>query len=150
MSTDIFLSLSFTLSLSPPPFSASFCIRHCTHSISLRESFSEEKDESLSTGFISRYEREKDLIKFSLLSHFLRSSSNKCNRQHDVFSVSTGKMVYGILLESVVHEFIIKKYDKILLQQVEEYIDHRLSNLNLFELYDDNLMIGIAEGKRKE
>lgn len=57
-------------------------------------------------------------------------------------------MVYGILLESVVQEFIVKQHDKILLQQVEEYIDHSLSNLNLFDLYDDHLMIGIAEGRR--
>ena len=56
-------------------------------------------------------------------------------------------MVYGILLESVVQEFILKQHDKILLQQVEEYIDHPLSNLNLFDLYNDNLMIGIAEGR---
>ena len=55
-------------------------------------------------------------------------------------------MVYGILLESVVRHFILEKHDKITLAQVEEYIQHPLTNLNLFELYDDNLMIGIAEG----
>lgn len=55
-------------------------------------------------------------------------------------------MVYGILIESIVQNFIIEKYDKILLEQIEEYIQHPLSHLNLFELYDDNIMIGIAEG----
>ena len=56
-------------------------------------------------------------------------------------------MVYGILLESVVQLFILNKYDKVTLELVEEYVQHSLSNLNLFELYDDNLMIAIAEGK---
>jgi hypothetical protein len=55
-------------------------------------------------------------------------------------------MVYGILIESVVQCFILEKYDKILLQQIEEYTHHTLSHLNLFDLYDDNLMIAIAEG----
>jgi hypothetical protein len=55
-------------------------------------------------------------------------------------------MVYGILLESVVQYFILEKYDKILLVQVEEYVQHSLSHLNLFDLYDDTLMIRIAEG----
>ena len=55
-------------------------------------------------------------------------------------------MVYGILIESVVKNFILEKYDKILLQQIEEYVQHPLLNLNLFELYDDNLMIRTAEG----
>ncbi len=55
-------------------------------------------------------------------------------------------MVYGILLESVVQTFILEKYDKILLQEIEEYVQYPLSHLNLFDLYDDNLMIGIAEG----
>ncbi len=55
-------------------------------------------------------------------------------------------MVYGILLESVVQDFILEKYDKILLEQIEEYIEFSLSHLNLFDLYDDNLMIRIAEG----
>ncbi len=55
-------------------------------------------------------------------------------------------MVYGILLESIVQNFILEKYDKILLQQIEEYVQHPLYHLNLFELYDDNLIVGIAEG----
>jgi len=55
-------------------------------------------------------------------------------------------MVYGILLESVVQNFILEKYDKILLQEIEEYVQYPLSHLNLFDLYDDNLMTGIAEG----
>jgi len=55
-------------------------------------------------------------------------------------------MVYGILLESIVQNFILEKHDKILLKQVEEYVQHPLSHLNLFTLYDDNLMLGIAEG----
>jgi hypothetical protein len=55
-------------------------------------------------------------------------------------------MVYGILLESIVRNFILEKYDRILLQQVEEYVQHPLSHLNLFDLYDDRLMIAIAEG----
>jgi len=55
-------------------------------------------------------------------------------------------MVYGILLESIVQNFILEKYDKILLQEVEEYVHCPLSHLNLFELYDDNLMVVIAEG----
>ncbi|CAM2714541.1 unnamed protein product [Rotaria socialis] len=54
-------------------------------------------------------------------------------------------MVYGILLESIVQSFVLEKYDKILLEQVEESVQHCLTNLNLFELYDDNLMFGIAE-----
>lgn len=55
-------------------------------------------------------------------------------------------MVYGILLESIIQTFILERYDKVVLEQVEEYVQHTLSNLNLFELYEDNLMIGIAEG----
>lgn len=55
-------------------------------------------------------------------------------------------MVYGIILESVIQSFILEKYDKILLEQIEEYVQHCLTSLNLFELYDDNLMFGIAEG----
>jgi hypothetical protein len=55
-------------------------------------------------------------------------------------------MVYGILLESVVQYFILEKYDRITLQEVEEYVQCSLSNLNLFDLYDDGLMIAIAEG----
>jgi hypothetical protein len=55
-------------------------------------------------------------------------------------------MVYGILLESIVQNFILEKYDKILLQQIEEYVQHRLYHLNLFDLYDDNLIVRIAEG----
>jgi hypothetical protein len=55
-------------------------------------------------------------------------------------------MVYGILLESVVQTFILEKYDKILLQEIEEYVQYPLSHLNLFDLYDDNLMTRIAEG----
>ncbi len=55
-------------------------------------------------------------------------------------------MVYGILLESIVQNFILEKHDKILLEQVEDYVQCSLSHLNLFELYDDNLMIAIAEG----
>lgn len=55
-------------------------------------------------------------------------------------------MVYGILLESIVQHFILEKYDRILLQQVEEYVQCRLSHLNLFDLYDDHIMIAIAEG----
>lgn len=54
-------------------------------------------------------------------------------------------MVYGILLESVV-QFILQKYDKNALDLVEEYIDFDLSHLNLFDIYEDRLMIGIAEG----
>ena len=57
-------------------------------------------------------------------------------------------MVYGILLESIVQCFILEKHDKILLEQVEEYVQFSLSHLNLFDLYDDNLMIRIAEGMR--
>ena len=57
-------------------------------------------------------------------------------------------MVYGILLESIVQCFILEKHDKILLEQIEEYIQFSLANLNLFDLYDDNLMIKIAEGMR--
>ena len=56
-------------------------------------------------------------------------------------------MVYGILLESVVQCFILEKYDRILLEQVEEYVQHPLAHINLFDLYDDRLMIAIAEGK---
>ena len=55
-------------------------------------------------------------------------------------------MVYGMLLESIVTNFILEKYNKILLKQVEEYIQHPLSHLNLFDLYEDKLMLGIAEG----
>ena len=55
-------------------------------------------------------------------------------------------MVYGILLESIVQRFILEKYDRILLKEIEEYIKHPLSHLNLFDLYDDGLMIAIAEG----
>jgi hypothetical protein len=55
-------------------------------------------------------------------------------------------MVYGILLESIIQYFILEKYDKILLQEIEEYVQHPLSHLNLFEIYDDNLIIRIAEG----
>ena len=55
-------------------------------------------------------------------------------------------MVYGILLESIVRCFILEKYDKILLEQTEEYVQCSLSHLNLFDLYDDHLMITIAEG----
>jgi hypothetical protein len=56
-------------------------------------------------------------------------------------------MVYGILLESVVQCFILEKHDKILLQQIEEYTQcNTLSHINLFNLYDDHLMIAIAEG----
>ena len=42
--------------------------------------------------------------------------------------------------------FFNEKYDKILLQEIEEYVQYPLSHLNLFDLYDDKLMIGIAEG----
>jgi hypothetical protein len=56
-------------------------------------------------------------------------------------------MVYGILIESIVQCFILEKYDKILLQQIEEYTQCSLSHLNLFDLYDDYLMITIAEGR---
>ena len=59
-------------------------------------------------------------------------------------------MVYGILIESIIQNFILEKYDKYLLKQIEEYVQHSLTNLNLFELYDDNLMIRIAEGMMKE
>lgn len=58
-------------------------------------------------------------------------------------------MVYGILIESIVHNFILEKYDKILLEQIEEYVQCPLSHLNLFDLYDDNIMIGIAEGMNR-
>lgn len=55
-------------------------------------------------------------------------------------------MVYGILLESVMQCFILEKYDRILLEQIEEYVQHPLSHINLFDTYDDRLMIAIAEG----
>jgi hypothetical protein len=58
-------------------------------------------------------------------------------------------MVYGILLESVVRNYILEKYDKILLQQIEEYVQMSLSHLNLFDIYDDKLMFAIAEGRNK-
>lgn len=54
-------------------------------------------------------------------------------------------MVYGILLESVV-QFVLQKYDKITLDLVQEYLDYDLSHLNLFDVYEDRLMVGIAEG----
>jgi len=55
-------------------------------------------------------------------------------------------MVYGILLESIVQSFILEKYDRKLLEQLEDYLQQSLTNINLFELYDDRLMIGAAEG----
>lgn len=55
-------------------------------------------------------------------------------------------MVYGILLESVVRHYILEKYDRILLQQIEEHVQCPLSHIHLFELYDDRLMIATAEG----
>lgn len=54
-------------------------------------------------------------------------------------------MVYGILLESVVH-FIRQRYDRIVFDQIQEYLECDLSNINLFELYEDRLMICFAEG----
>jgi len=58
----------------------------------------------------------------------------------------TQQMVYGILLESIVQSFILEKYDRKLLEQLEDYLQQSLTNINLFELYDDRLMIGAAEG----
>ena len=54
-------------------------------------------------------------------------------------------MVYGILLESVVQCFVLEKYDGILLKQIEEYVQHTLTHINLFDIYDDRLLIAIAE-----
>jgi len=54
-------------------------------------------------------------------------------------------MVYGILIESVVH-FIRQRYDKIVFEQIQEYLECDLSNINLFEIYEDRLMVGLAEG----
>lgn len=54
-------------------------------------------------------------------------------------------MVYGILLESVV-QFILEKYDKNTLDMIQEYLEFDLTHLNLFDIYEDRLMTGVAEG----
>ena len=56
-------------------------------------------------------------------------------------------MVYGILLASAI-QFILEKYDKLVLKQVQEYLAYDFSNLNPFGIYDDRLMLGLAEGMK--
>ena len=55
-------------------------------------------------------------------------------------------MVYGMLLESAV-QLIGERYDRTVLKQAEEYLECDLSHLNLFEVYDDRLMVGLSEGR---
>ena len=54
-------------------------------------------------------------------------------------------MVYGILLESVVHH-IVEVHGKNVLDEIETYVNYNLSAVNLFDTYDDRLMIAAAEG----
>jgi hypothetical protein len=98
-----------------------------------------KKDEKLSPRINPLYDRSKKKLINFFFSTFTDKSKGVSHNQD---------MVYGILLESIVRNFILDKYDKILLQEIEEYIQHPLSHLNLFALYDDNLMLGIAEGMR--
>ena len=55
-------------------------------------------------------------------------------------------MVYGILLAGAV-QLIGERYDRTVLKQAEEYLECDLSHLNLFEVYDDRLMVGLSEGR---
>ena len=56
-------------------------------------------------------------------------------------------MVYEILLASAV-QFILEKYDKLVLKQVQEYLAYDFSNLNAFGIYEDRPMPGLAEGMK--